>query len=81
MFSQNRGDFLSKKINIIFTTEPGETAVFFRPPYGEYNNTLINIASQAGYQIVPLSELIFKNDYKIKSFDELQYQISGGEYK
>jgi len=33
------------------------------------------------YQIVLLSELIFKNDYKIRSFDGLQYQIVGGENK
>lgn len=115
----------------------GQKPVFFRPPYGEYNNTLIKIARQKGYQvvqwsidthdwmnpgidyvisriennikggdillfhnnaenivkimdiiipklkkdyqIVPLSELIFKNDYKIRSFDGLQYQTAGGE--
>ncbi|MGM0601751.1 MAG: polysaccharide deacetylase family protein [Bacillota bacterium] len=117
----------------------GQKPKFFRPPYGEYNNILIEIARKndyqviqwsidthdwmnpgieyvisrienniksgdillfhnnaenivkimdiiipklkENYQIVPLSELILKKDYKIRSFDGLQYNNTGVDNK
>lgn len=125
-------DKLIKKIT-------GESPLFFRPPYGEYNNTLIKHARTNGYQviqwsidthdwmnpgidyivdrisnnidsgdillfhnnaenivkimdiiipkiqkqynIIPLNNLIIKDEYQIRSFDGLQYNNSRGDDK
>jgi polysaccharide deacetylase family sporulation protein PdaB len=44
-----------KKTSALIEKLIGKRPIYFRPPYGEYNNQVINIANEVGYQAVQWS--------------------------
>lgn len=47
----------------------GQTPTLFRPPYGDYNNTVVRVARSEGYEVVQWS--IDSLDWKNKGVDDL----------
>ena len=70
-YEENRDDMI--RCNEKITALTGSNVKFYRGPYGEYNNTVINVAKELGMKVIQWD--IDTLDYEGKTTDEMCERI------